>query len=71
MKADGVDLVSGLGESIRGVWSGDVYLADGSLQKEFGRHQQQLEFFSELGSREVLRDMTLPSDLKLGIDLLN
>lgn len=28
-KADGTDLVSGLGESIRGEWSGDVDLNDG------------------------------------------
>ena len=70
VKPDGVDLVCALGESMRGIWSGDGDLADGSLQKEFGRHQQRLEFFSELGYREVLQDMTLPSDLKIGIDLL-
>ena len=40
VKADGVDLVCGLGESMRGIWSahGDVDLADGSLQKESGLH---------------------------------
>ena len=33
IKADGVDLVSGLGESVRGEWSGDVDLNNGNFSK--------------------------------------
>ena len=33
LRADGCDLVSGLGESVQQVWSGDVDLADGKVQK--------------------------------------
>lgn len=35
VKADGVDLVPGLGESMRREWSGDVDLNDGSLQEQY------------------------------------
>lgn len=33
IKADGVDVVKGLGESTRGLWWGDVDLNDGKLQQ--------------------------------------
>ena len=33
VKADGVDVVKGLCESVRGVWSGDVDLNDGKLEQ--------------------------------------
>lgn len=48
----------------------DVDMADDSLQKQFDLHQQRLEFFSELGDRPVMRDITLPSDLNIGVGLL-
>ncbi|SMN02438.1 hypothetical protein SPONN_1067 [uncultured Candidatus Thioglobus sp.] len=35
MKADGCDLVSGLAESTKGIWSGDVDLNDGDLDKQY------------------------------------
>lgn len=49
VKADGADLVSGLGESVRGVWSGDVDLNDGALKKAYDQHHQQLDHISLLG----------------------
>ena len=36
LKADGADSVNGLGESVAGVWSGDVDMADNALT-----HQSQ------------------------------
>ena len=35
VKADGVDVVEGLGESTRMEWSGDVDLDDGQLQQQY------------------------------------
>ena len=49
IKADGVDLVSGLGESVTGVWSGDVDMGDGQLQAAYQLHQERLHFLSGLG----------------------
>lgn len=46
IKADGVDVVSGLCD---GQWSGDVDLNDGSLQKLFEEYTYWLEFIAELG----------------------
>ena len=40
IKGDGVDVVSGLGESIRGQWSGDVDLNDGSLNSLYCKYKQ-------------------------------
>ena len=34
IKADGVDVLPGLGESMRMEWSGDVDLNDGALQRQ-------------------------------------
>ena len=42
IKADGCDVLSGLAESMRGMWSGDVDLADGELQRKFQEYQQRL-----------------------------
>ncbi len=39
IKGDAVDLVEGLGESVRGEWSGDVDLHDGKLQQLFQQYQ--------------------------------
>ena len=38
VKADGTDIVSGLAESVRDVWNGDVDLNDGSLQHQYQRY---------------------------------
>ena len=44
IKADGVDLLSGLGESVTGEWSGDVDLNDGSTQQLYKSYRKQLDF---------------------------
>ena len=49
IKADGVDVVSGLGESIGGKWSGDVDLNDGKVQQMYTTYTHRLSFVSELG----------------------
>ncbi len=48
IKADGVDVVSGLGESVGGTWSGDVDLNDGKVQM-YTTYTHRLSFVSELG----------------------
>ena len=69
IKADGVDLVSGLGESVRGVWSGDVDLADGSLKKAYDAHQTRLMFVKRIGvetrsdSSIILKDLMMLEQL--------
>lgn len=49
IKADGADLVSGLGESVAGVWSGDVDLANDALIKTRESHQKRIDFIGEIG----------------------
>ena len=43
LKADGCDLIKGLKESTKMLWSGDVDLADGSLQKQFEKYKEHLK----------------------------
>ena len=64
IKADGVDLVSGLGESVRGIWSGDVDLADGALKRVYELHQQRLQFLDTLGTGERSDSSQILVDLK-------
>ena len=42
LKADGCDIVKGLKESVKLQWSGDVDLADGSLQKKYDDYMKHL-----------------------------
>ena len=42
-KADGCDLIKGLKESTKLLWSGDVDLADGSLQKQYEEYRERLK----------------------------
>ncbi len=44
IKGDGVDLQSGLGESMRKKWSGDLDLNDGKLQKQYASYMEELSF---------------------------
>jgi len=44
IKADGADLLSGLGESVKGEWSGDVGLNDGYTQQLYKSYRKQLDF---------------------------
>ena len=67
IKADGVDLVSGLGTSVKGVWSGDVDLADGSLQKAYEAHKSRLDLLSNIESSkqshvEIVEQLTVTAE---------
>lgn len=48
LKGDGCDLISGLGESMRLQWSGDVDLNTGSLQQFYQSYRSLLDFVSSL-----------------------
>ena len=52
IKGDGVDVVQGLRESVRGQWSGDVDLNDGQLQSLYLEYKQQLKPTGEIGLGE-------------------
>ena len=41
--------MEGLGESVKKVWTGDVDLADGELQKSYEAYLQRLEFVENIG----------------------
>ena len=63
VKADGVDLVPGLGESMKMEWSGDVDLNDGSLQEQYKAYIQRLDFINSLGLDERQSQCQLLQDL--------
>ena len=67
---DGCDVVSGLGESTRHIWSGDVDLADGKLQEQHDAYMKHLEFIAQLKLRDSSELYSLSSDLKLTEDQL-
>lgn len=48
MKADGCDLISGLSESTRGVWTGDVDFNDGVLAKQYQKYNDRLHAIKNL-----------------------
>ena len=43
IKGDGVDVVKGLGESMKGDWSGDVDLNDGKLDLLYQEYRRRLD----------------------------
>ena len=57
--------MSGLGESVRGEWSGDVDLAYGALNKAHKLYQQRIDFLDQIetGNKnreplQILADLT-------------
>lgn len=48
IKSDGVDVVSGLMESAKRVWNGDVDLGDGVVQKRHADYIQRLQQVEDL-----------------------
>lgn len=60
------DIVSGLSESTRGVWSGDVNLNDGALEQQLKVYQERLSRINGIKSgsdREgLLRQLTAAID---------
>ena len=49
IKGDGVDVVKGLKESVRGLWSGDADLNDGTLATLRLKYDQRLKATANLG----------------------
>ena len=55
IEAHGCELVSGLGESVRGEWNGNVDLNDGAISHLYNAYQQHLDFMNPLvGRKEVI-----------------
>ena len=52
IKGDAVDLVAGLGESVKGKWSGDVDIGDGRLQEMFKEYQKRLQMIAKIGLKD-------------------
>lgn len=65
IKGDGCDLVKGLYESVAGVWSGDVDLNDGSLQRSFDEYKSKLSFISQIGLGSRQGKATIKDDLSI------
>ena len=71
VKADGCDIVSGLKESVKKEWSGDVDLNDGSVQILHEQYLECLEFLGSVGVGQRRFRETLERDLlKLKNDLM-
>ena len=66
LKADCVDVVAGLGESVHLEWSGDVHLNDGTLQANHEEYIQHLNFIAMIGLRgeKTKLESGLKEDLK-------
>lgn len=58
MKADGCDLIPGLSESTRGIWSGDVDLSDGDLEKQHQLYASRILSVENLQFTESKRFLT-------------
>ena len=61
---DGVDVVSGLGESVKLQWSGDVDLNDGKLDEMHSAYSTRLQFIESIGivrrqQADIYEDLTV------------
>lgn len=63
LKADGVDVVSGISESVCLEWSGDVDFNDGELQRTRAEYLNRLEFIENIGMEHRRRDDWVQQDL--------
>ena len=63
IKTDGCDLVSGLCESTKLEWSGDVDFNDGQLQKMHENYRQYLTFVSGIGLEDRWNPTLILEDL--------
>lgn len=70
IKGDAVDLVAGLGESVKGEWAGDVDLGDGSLQEMFKEYQRRLQMIAKIGLKDRRETNLIVVDLKQEFSLL-
>ena len=65
IKGDGVDVVKGLFESTKGIWSGDVDLSDRALQQKIREICDRLSFVKGLGFSSRRSITVLKDDLKV------
>ena len=78
VKADGVDVVAGLSESVRNEWSGDVDLNDGKVKQMHDAYISRLKMVDRIGlggrreHTKLQEDLAhLESDLKDDIAFLS
>ena len=57
-------MVKGLGESMRGQWSGDADLNDGCLNTLYQEYKQRLKFAAEIGIGDHGTPQVLEHDLQ-------
>lgn len=67
IKADGCDILSGVAESMRGVWSGDVDLNDGHLEEQKASYKNRL---SEIERLSMVDRASFVKQLSSQIDAL-
>ena len=65
IKGDGVDVVRGLCESVKGKWSGDVDLNDGKLCNLYQAYQERMQMVSGIGLKERSTTLLIEEDLNL------
>ena len=70
IKGDGVDVVKGIGESMRGEWSGDVDLNDGKLALLHLECQRLLKETSRIGLEDRRTSSIIAADLKTALERL-
>ena len=70
LKGDGCDLVSGLGESVRLEWSGDVDLDTGELQQMYTSYRELLDFVDMIGIGDNGQQSTIVAHLQRCLQIL-
>ena len=70
IKGDGCDVVEGLGESTKKIWTGDIDVADGELQKSYDAYLQRLEFVGKIGMPPRNHRPELIDDLRAVLTLI-
>ena len=63
IKADGCDIVAGLGDSVTKKWSRDVDLNDGLLLEKYTKYTERLSFISSIGLKERANRMQIATDM--------
>ena len=63
IKGDGVDVVMGLKESVRGEWSGDADLSDGKLKYLYQKYKHKLQVAASIGLKERYNPEFIKYDL--------
>ena len=67
VKGDGVDVVKGVGESVRGIWSGDVDLNDGALDELFREYQKVRADAAEIGLGQRRHKAAICEDISVAM----